>query len=422
MSSKKRKCALGLRFALSALGLVAVLTKPAAAQTPRYNFTDLGTFANGGDSHGFAINASGQVTGYVNFPNVGNSAFRTTATGLISDPGTNLGPVNLPPNPLVTAQGYAINASGQVAGIAAGANGNLFAFRTSPTGLVTDPGSALGTIQGSGNAAAYGINDRGQATGFSYVLSNPHAVRTSPQGIYSDPGADIGVFPIGSVSIGYAINASGQVTGDADTGNNVFVHAFRTSATGLVSDPGTDLGLLPGSLDSYGYAINDSGQVAGYADYGGSIFHAFRTSATGLVSDPGTDLGVLSVGTKSIAQGINNAGWVVGVADSGFRPDRPDLIVGNHAILYTDHLMDLNDLLIADPGWTLLDAYGINASGQITGVAQRDGSLVQHAFRLTQVNDTPEPGALALLVGLGTSGAIFLLRRRISPGAQESEG
>jgi probable HAF family extracellular repeat protein len=247
--------------------------------------TDLGVFAGGTErSWGFAINDSGQVTGYASNPVDGAElSFRTSPNGLISDPGTSLGGT--------ANKGLAINSSGQVAG------NNGHAYRTTAHGLITDPGTDFGSYGGT-YSYAFGINDLGQVTGFAtFPNGNFHAYRTSPTGMISDPGTDLGTLG-GQFSEGFAINASGQVTGDSHTANGEN-HAFRTTATGLVSDPGTDLG--PGT----GYSINRYGVVVGTSGFGAFLYDTQMRDLNSLIA-PGSSW------VLDIAQGINDSGWIVG--------------------------------------------------------------------------------------------------------------
>jgi len=261
---------------------------------------------------------------------------------------------------------YGINAAGQVVGNANLVDGSTHAFRTSPTGLVSDPGTDLGSFNGS-SSLARAINASGQVTG----ISNGRVFRTTATGTLSDPNADIGP---GS---GFAINASGQVAGF-----NAAFHAFRTTPTGLVGDPGSDLGTLGARCWAYG--ISNSGQVVGGSELTNGIEHAFRTSPTGLVTDPGADLGALGPGEYSEANAINSFGVVVGASTLGS---------SQHAIVYDTMMRNLDDLIPPGSGWALDWAYGINDSGWITGVGYL-GSQGQHAFLLIPV---PEPSSLAFL-------------------------
>jgi len=84
------------------------------------------------------------------------------------------------------------------------------------------------------------------------------------------------------------------------------------------------------------------------------------------------DLGHLGGGT-SRATAISNNGVVVGTSA---------LINGtDHAFRWTQAsgLIDLNTLLKPNSGWVLVDAYGVNDNGQITGYGLHNGA--GHAFR-----------------------------------------
>ena len=90
------------------------------------------------------------------------------------------------------------------------------------------------------------------------------------------------------------------------------------------------------------------------------------------------DLGLLKGGTYSIAFGINDSGVVVGYGN----------IANNaaHAMVWEagKGMRDLNSLIPAGTGWTLINANAINNVGQITGYGSRNGH--NHAFVLTPVN------------------------------------
>jgi probable HAF family extracellular repeat protein len=63
--------------------------------------------------------------------------------------------------------GFEINASGQVAGESMNAAGKGHAFRTSATGSISDPGTDLGTLPGGAQSVSYGINALGDVVGAS---------------------------------------------------------------------------------------------------------------------------------------------------------------------------------------------------------------------------------------------------------------
>src|ERR1700722_16389230 len=93
-------CIAGLLVALIGLGT------PANAQAPRYSVTDLGTLG-GGSSTGYAINASGQVTGVAVTANGALHAFLYTPGSGMTDLGTLGGG---------ESKGYGIKESGKETG------------------------------------------------------------------------------------------------------------------------------------------------------------------------------------------------------------------------------------------------------------------------------------------------------------------
>ena len=146
-------------------------------------------------------------------------------------------------------------------------------------------------------------------------------------------------------SIGVSINSSGQIAGYAHT--SPWPSAVRwTGATEEVISP---LG-----VGATGLGINASGQIAG--DSGGSAVRWTGTTAEVL----GT------LGGSSRGFGINDSGQVAGHS----------YIAGNaHAVRWTGTTPeDLGTL-----GFDTSYARGINASGQVVGWVQNNGSIEAHA-------------------------------------------
>ena len=123
------------------------------------------------------------------------------------------------------------------------------------------------------------------------------------------------------------------------------------------------------------------------------------------------DLGTLG-GNSSYAYGINDAGDVVGYS-------YVDAAGVSHAFLFENGIMiDLNDLIDPNSGWTLTEAYAINSGGQIVGAGIFDGA--EHAFRLDLASipgnsladaAVPEPSTFSLSLIAATM--VFLWRLRL---------
>ena len=87
------------------------------------------------------------------------------------------------------------------------------------------------------------------------------------------------------------------------------------------------------------------------------------------------DLGVLPGDNESRAMDVNNSGQVAGFSENIFEDTR-------RAFLFSDGtLFDLNDLMVQNPGWKLVEATGINDRGQIVGTGLFEGN--GRAFLLT---------------------------------------
>jgi probable HAF family extracellular repeat protein len=231
---------------------------------------DIGTL--GGVSAGANdINSTGQVTGFAftaGSPQQLSHAFLWTPTsangtiGVMVDLGTLGGS---------SSTGFAINASGQVTGISDTSGGGLqHAFLWKPT----TPGANTGTMYDLGKPGEYsnatGINAVGQITG-TYYSSTSGGNRgyvwtpTTPNGT-TGTMVDLGTLG-GTYVSGNAINSAGQIIGTSGIVGDSDNHAFLyTAARGIV-----DLNLLIDPMSGWqlneAIGINELGQITGYGTF-----------------------------------------------------------------------------------------------------------------------------------------------------------
>jgi len=318
----------------------------------RYTVTDLGTLG-GSSSRGYAINNLGQVTGIFVNPQGSTHAF-LYSDGSMADLGTAGGSYTY---------GYGINNLGQITGTGdAGGAGRIVLYRNGGWELISGLDPQLAYL-----SDGFAINDEGAITGQSNLPTGEiHAFLYSSSGI-----RDLGTLG-GQFSYGYGINQSNHVTGSAtfprDPVTRLYSsHAFLHDGVSL-----QDLGSLGGD-SSVGYGINGADQIAGSSQIPGGEWHAALYTA-GVWSDLGT-LG----GTNAGLRAINEKGEATGYS----------IVSGDRrALVYADNtLRDLNDLIPAGSGWVLIDGYGINDQGQITGQGSIGGQ--NHAFLAIPMPDQP---------------------------------
>jgi len=319
----------------------------ATAQT--YNIMDLGTFPGGTVSQGQALNDCGHVVGYARFANFNaHGFFWSRKTGLL-DIGA------LPPSSNFSVA-QAINSRNIVAGYST-YNNDPLEF-THPILWIGGQVADLGTLPGTDDAQAMGINDSGQVVGFSVSYA---FLWTPGNGMQS-----LGALPGGYYSQGLAINQLGEVAGLSNAADGNW-HGFQwTAAKGMQQLPY----LLPGDNSASANAINNRGQIVGGSSSGYAGGHAVLWDASGTPHD----LGVLPGQGWGSAFAINDHEQVVGW--SGFA-----------AFLWTPAkgMQDLNTLIPSNSGWSLSLPTGINNRGQITGQGTINGQ--QHAFLLTPADE-----------------------------------
>jgi uncharacterized membrane protein len=339
--------------------LAWALASQSALAASTYSVTDLGALAGATSSIGRAINDRGQVTG-----ESGPHAFLWQNSSMTALPS---------PQGVSTAIGWAINSNGDVVG------GGSFQPLHWRAGVLMP----FGSLPGVQLTAATGINSGGTITGLTLEL-----VGSRDRGFVQLNGTP-GLLPLPageSSSWAWAVSDSGYITGGS-------------SSTGLRWSGPTDTPVIlapaaPGS-GSMARAVNEHGDTAGATAVlvdGRNL--ALR--ATEWIGDVPHLLAALPGLDGSEARGINDARQVVGYsALELFLPNFTIIDPSMRATLWQDgQAFDLNALIPAAGGWTLLHAYDINNVGQIVGVGfNPEGNL--RGFVLTPV---PEPSQLVLVV------------------------
>lgn len=233
--------------------------------------------------------------------------------------------------------------------------------------------TALPTLGGN-NGFATGINNLGQAVGWSET-ARPDSTCIAPQVLqfeateWGPANGEIHALPPlagDEDSAATAINGKGQVVGiSGECGDAVGAYSAKHAVMWQNAQP-----IYLGGLGGHGWntpmAINNLGQVAGFADLPGDTstgslipnFHAFLwTQDSGM-----RDLGTLPNQTYSEATGINDSGQVVGLScDANFNCT---------AVIWQNGTMtNLNSLILPNSNLYLISAGDVNNQGEITGQA-----------------------------------------------------
>jgi probable HAF family extracellular repeat protein len=234
----------------------------------------------------------------------------------------------LPPVGGNNGQASAINNRGQIAGYAE----NGIVDSTCPPGITNnridlpvlwDKGKAqtLPTIGSDPDGVAYGINNQGQAVGYSgtctaanYAVVWENGTATALPDL-GDPGA-----------IAYAINSHGQIVGQAVNSDGTPLAALWQNNTATSLGP-----LLPGDQASFATSINNQGQAVGSSFAQGAWSH-------GLIWQNGVtiDLNTLFPASSHLyvisASNINDSGQIAGMAVETAGPHANNIV---HAFLAT---------------------------------------------------------------------------------------
>jgi probable HAF family extracellular repeat protein len=317
---------------LTGCGGSGISSTPPAAQTPppaptltHYTVVDLPPLPGASASQAQGLNSVGDVVGY--------SVLNAHATAVLWKNG---GPTDLG---IPNSWANAVNSSDQVAGYYTSASGTPHAALWTNQGFMD-----LGTLPGMDSSVATGISESGTVVGVSFQFQNS----ANEQGFTWTSSAGMQPIP-GSLT---ALATSNKQVAGADTANHAAI--FLNGQT-------DDLGTLGDT--SISTSVNSSGRAVGI-----SGTHAFFFDGTM------RDLGLRDNWNSATATGINDAGLVVGNGLSAGNVSHP------YTWSATFGLNDVNTLIPANSGWTIVATFSVNARGQICGLGQMAGAL--HAVLL----------------------------------------
>jgi len=174
----------------------------------------------------------------------------------------------------------------------------------------------LPTVSSDPDGAAFGINNQGEAEGYSgtCTAANHAILRENGTGI---PLPDLGV---PGASLGIAINDQGQIVGQVASADGTTYYGALWQSGAI-----TNLGTLPGDFTSFAEGINNQGQVVGStqdSDYNWS--HAFIWQ-NGVMTDLNTLFPASSNLYATMANSINERGQISGIATVLSGPDEGDV-------------------------------------------------------------------------------------------------
>ncbi len=217
--------------------------------------------------------------------------------------------------------------------------------------------SALPTVGGN-NGQASAINNRGEVVGFAETADADPTCPPSPAEVpvLWDKGQAHALPLVGTDPDGFAfgINDRGQAVGYS---GNCF---FATHAVVWTNNSAVVLQDLGGTKSNVAYVINNRGQIAGKVrSADGTTYVAALWQPDGTL----TILGILPEDFAAFSTGINDRGQVVGNNfDSNFN--------WSHGFIWQNGVMtDLNTLIPADSNLFIISASNINERGQISGMA-----------------------------------------------------
>ena len=327
----------------------------------RYSITDLGALPDETYSAAYGINAGGQVVGAT----VDCDDHYCDRLAFLWDPTSGIEALPVfGPDPYWASAAYRINDAGWIVGEADGGDddGYVRAVIWHDGGIIN-----LGTLSDHNHSQGRGINNLGQAVGWSWYAST-RAVIGPPHAFLWDDGVMIGLGALepNEASQAFGINDYTQVVGWSSTTSSGW-HAFLWEDGGMI-----DLGTL--GTDSVAYDINNNGDVVGWSEPSENDRRACAWIDGALI-----DLG------PDTAYAINDLAQIVGAA-------------GGRAALWEEtspgqwESVDLNDRLPSGSAWTLYTARDINDRGQIVGWGESPSGYTRGYLLTPILSDCPNPG------------------------------
>lgn len=310
-----------------------------------------------------------------------------------------------------------INNKGQVVGRS---NINLFDYRgflweNGTMAALRQPINLQGMDVGIGEALA--INDLGKILGWASGANKGNQSNMIWQGGMSSPFSLAG---FNSRVATPSFNNLGQVVINDGFGQSFVWQNGSTTLVAIYSG-------IPGTSNRVS-GINDVGQVIGSSSNGGFLCEGgiapinFPPGYTPPLFAPGIacQQGRTLLGFNPYK--INNKGQIIGgeflwkngsITNLGFVGrdiNETGQILGSMSLWENGNLFGLNDLLLNNPGWEILEAKAINDLGQIVGQGRFNGQ--ERAFIMNPISGTqaqpkpvqtsvPEPAFTWGLLGLG---------------------
>ncbi len=155
------------------------------------------------------------------------------------------------------------------------------------------------------DGVAFGINEQGQAVGYSGTCTRAHHAVVWENGTaFPLPGLGIA-----RSNIAYGINDQGQIVGQSRSpdGTTLLAVLWQNGAI-------TNLGTLPGDFGSYASGINNQGQVLGTTFDSSGNFNGVFIWQNGVMTDLNTLFPASSNLYATMVNWINERGQISGMA------------------------------------------------------------------------------------------------------------